>query len=186
MNLRTAISAILTAFLIFGSGSSMALIDPTKELVPLDLSKAGETASIKIHVSRFRDWATRETPEGIALQIIPPRVSYDSELGKKYSTLFKSLTGQSLLYKGDVPSSAHAGISVRVTWTDVSGKILRQREVYSDNGSSKIRITGGASFGLDAMSLPPGDYVVTVETIKDDPRFDNSFLVGICAGYIVK
>lgn len=164
----------------------MALIDPTKELVPLDLSKAGETASIKIHVSRFRDWATRGAVEGVALQIVPPPVSTDSELGKKYLVLFKSLTGQSFIYRGDVRSSAHEGISVSITWINESGNILRQREVYSDNGSSKIRITGGASFELDAMSLPPGDYVITVSTIKDDARFDNSFLVGICAGYIVK
>lgn len=64
MNQRILISTLLTEFFIFGSNSSMALIDPTKELVPLDLSKAGETASIKIQVSRFRDWMTHETPEG--------------------------------------------------------------------------------------------------------------------------
>jgi hypothetical protein len=117
--------------------------------------------------------------------ILPPKKDASGSTIEKYKSLFKSLTGKNYIYSGDISPAPHQGIKVRVSWKDQSGKILRTREVYSDDGDSRIRTTAGASFTLDAMALKPGDYVVTVDVLEADSRFDGTFKTAICTGFIV-
>lgn len=154
--------------------------------VAFDVGKAGSKASIEIHVSWVRGKLTHNNPQQVALMILPPHMNEsNADLVAKYESLFKSLTGKNYIYKGDVPRESHKGIKVRVIWKDKGGKILRQQDVYSDDGNSRIKTVQGASFTLDGVVLAPGDYAVTVEALEDDSRFDGTFETAICTGYIV-
>jgi hypothetical protein len=187
MKLNHLILVFLIAGLTLAMQAKIASADTNqdKDGVPFDVGKANATATIEIHVSYFRKKMTGSNPDTIALMIIPPSPNQkDKELTQKYTDLFRSLTGKNYFYHGDEPLSPHKGITVRVTWRKKTGTILRQTDVYSDDGTSRIRITAGASFTLDEMSLPPGDYSVTVESLHDDSRFDGVFRTVICSGYI--
>lgn len=118
--------------------------------------------------------------------LLPPQDVKDRESSEKFEALYKSLTGDDYLYTGDKPKSPHRGIAVKVTWRDSNSRILRQKKVYSDYGSGKVMSRPSKSFPLDDMMLSPGDYSVTVETISDDPRFEDSSQTAICSGYVVK
>jgi hypothetical protein len=119
---------------------------------------------------------------------IPPLLGQEA-LMPKYDDLVESLTGATYygLHPDNLIAKPHKGINVRVTWKDkTTGTTLREKPVVSDNGKSRIRTTIGASFLLDSARLPPGDYVVTVEALRDDERFDGTFKTGVCSGQIFK
>lgn len=153
-------------------------------LVGLNIGKKGNSATINFDVSWLRLKMTRDNPQEVALMVLSPAKNDPAYLFEKYKSLYKDLTGRDYIYNGDVAPISHRGIRVRVTWKDGEGRIIRQKVVYSDNGNSKIRVTYGASFTLDAINLTPGKYSVTVESLDDDPRFDGTFMTGICTGYI--
>lgn len=187
---RKAITRVLTAlvilcFVIVGGAHLKAFAESSPDLVPFDVGRAGAAATIKIHVSRTPDTLIAKNPQLVALMILPPKHGpAGDDLAEKYKFLFKNLTGKDYIYSGDDPIAPHKGISVRVIWQDEGGRILRQRDVESDDGTSRIKVVQGASFTLDGMVLPPGQYTVTVEALHDDPRFDGTFQTAICSGHI--
>lgn len=105
---------------------------------------------------------------------------------EKAWNLFKSLTGQDYIYSGDKPAAPHKGIHVLITWKRENGEVLRTRTIVSDDGTGRVIVGPGKSFSLDAMPLEPGNYIVTVTALEDDPRFDGTFKTAICSGYEVK
>ena len=182
-----SVCLIFSALFVFAAYGTTEAAKSAQDLVPFDVGTAGATASIHIHVSRLRTSLTHHNPDEIALMVLPkPGTQNDPHIREKYFALFRSLTGKSFLYEGDKPAESHEGITVQVTWMDADGKVLRQRQVYSDDGNSRIRLTAGASFSLDGMVLDAGDYVVTVKALSNDGRFDGTFQTGLCAGYIAE
>lgn len=176
----------LAAILFFLVGRCMADSNSSNQLIDFNVGKTGATASIAIHISDDVKMRTDNNPREISMMIIPPKMNGNNdELWERYKSLFKSLTGKNYIYSGDMRPTPHEGIKVRVTWKNEEENTLRERDVYSDDGNSRIRVTYGAAFTLDGMVLGPRNYTVTVEALEDDPRFDGEFKTAICSGYIV-
>lgn len=155
------------------------------DLTPFNIGKAGSSSSVEVHVSLM----TRNYPREISLMIVSPIEWQDkkgNDLHEKYNQLIESLAGYRASSPSNVRPKQHKGVRVQVVWREKSGKILREREVISDNQHGRVRIGGGTAFSLDGMSLSPGEYLVTVIALDDDSRFDGEFKTGIYAGYIWK
>lgn len=156
-------------------------------VVPFEVGKAGATATVDFEVT----WLNKDFPREAVLMINPPREGWKDKDGNslegKHEQLIESLTG--LPYKRTVgmKPKAHRGVRLHLTWAEKStGEILKVRDVITDRDSGKNQIGRGASFPIDMLILPPGNYVLTVKSLDDDPRFEGPFRTGLFVGYIVK
>lgn len=172
--------------------------DIDEGFVPFDAGKAGASASIDVHMSRFG--LGRNEPRFVLLMIGPfKEVREMSGVDKtrwwrKFDDLMNSLTGFrptfSPPYMGQT-SGPHKGVKLRVVWAEKeTGKVLKDKVVIADDyrshASQVITVGAGYAMELSAIDYQPGDYVATVIALENDPRFDGTFRTGIIAGYIWK
>jgi hypothetical protein len=170
--------------------SSIAGSENNMTLALIDLSKAGSSAVVELHVSPISHLLARGNPVILSLQIVGPKKGRE-DLLPKFQDMIMSLTGTpyGALSMGQIAQPAHhREIKLHVLWRDKnSGAILQERDVSSGHDwQGKIHIVPGPSFTLDSMSLPSGDYEIVVTTLTDDSRFDGTFVTGLCAGIVRK
>ena len=177
MNFSVRRIIILIVFLAALGRTCMASPNSGNDYVPFNVGKAGATASYEFHIS----WLNEKYPRNLYMTIKSKDSRNDKDRNsqaEKLDALMESITGVTVInYKENVPPKPHKGIRLYVVWAEKeSGKILRQRTIYADKSR-------GLNLGVDGISLPSGDYVVTVRALDDDPRFDGTFKVGISVGY---
>ena len=183
------LSRLIFAALLHIPLSSSAQTSETDGFFPIDLGRAGSSATVKVHVSRFSKWLTKGNPVSLALQIAPSKKKAISL--QQFQNLIFSLTGEPYPSRTEAQianPAPHREIRFHVVWIDnKSGTILRERDVSSGhNWEGRIHAISGTSFDLDSMVLSAGDFSIVVTTLSDDSRFDGTLSTGLCAGINLK
>lgn len=162
------------------------------EFLPFNLSKAGNSISMDIHVSWIYHMIN-PNPTEIYLKIKWPHIhSFGDPAFTEYNKLLTSLSGVSYygpetgLFVGHIdlkaPIKPHKGMAFHVVikkkW---NGKVLYEYDVFPDKLGHF-----GDEFLLAQEPLPAGNYVATVTTLQDDDRFDGKFETGLTYGTTFK
>ena len=130
--------------------------------IPFAADKAGSTASQTIHVTKESGWA-------VEIVFPAPKEGLDREAFDRLERIAETISGEL------VSSRPHRGMRLRLV---VTSSQTGQQVSVVDRISTSQTLSGGR-FGaiglhLDALRLQPGEYVVTVQALEDEPR-----LVGI-------
>lgn len=178
---------LLMFLVVFSIISPNAMANPKYggNLTPIDLSKAGNSAVLEVHVGWISN-SINKNPLELALQIIGPKdgrqgwmPQFDELIFSVTGTHYRSLTEQEIVHP-----APHMAIRLHVVWRDKSSNvILKEGDVHSGHDwQGRIHAAPGPSLALDRIRLPPGDYEITVTTLSDDSRFDGTFTTGLCIG----
>ncbi|MBP1314193.1 hypothetical protein [Herbaspirillum sp. 1130] len=173
--------------------------DTDEGFVPLDVGKAGASASIDVHVSP--EGLGQHEPRFVLLMIKPPKGgwntsndAYNISLYRKADDLMESLTGFRPIFSPPFDNqqpAPHKGVKLHIVWTEKkSGKVLQDNivtaDTYRGSESGRIKVGFGYSLVLNGIQYAPGDYIATVTAVDNDPRFDGTFRTGIISGYTWK
>jgi len=131
--------------------------------IPFAADKAGSTASQTIHVTKESGWE-------VQLLFPTPKGGVDKKTFEHLMDAANSISGASTS-----PTRPPRGMQLRLTVTQNQyGQSMR----IKDESISQQRLSrgepGAIGLHLDALRLQPGEYVVTVQALEDEPR-----LVGI-------
>jgi len=127
--------------------------------IPFAADKAGSTASQTIRVTKESGWE-------VVLEFLMPKGNFDKKVYDRLEGIANSISCS--------PTSPRQPCRDIRLWLTVTKSQAGQYIPVVERLITEQHMAGALTLHLDALRLQPGEYVVTVQALEDEPR-----LVGI-------